>query len=130
VDSTDFFPTLCEAAGVPVPAELKIDGRSFWPQLRGEKGNPRPWMYCWYAPNQGRIDVPREFAATQQYKLYHTGGFFDYRRDPKEEKPLDVKALDVQAAAAHKVLQATLAQYQNARPAKYAQPNKEQKKPE
>ncbi|MDD4873285.1 MAG: sulfatase-like hydrolase/transferase, partial [Kiritimatiellae bacterium] len=39
VDSTDFLPTICEAAGVPVPAELKIDGRSFLPQVRGEKGN-------------------------------------------------------------------------------------------
>src|SRR5439155_5604908 len=44
VDSTDFLPTLCEAAGVPVPMDLKIDGRSFLSQLRGQKGNPREWM--------------------------------------------------------------------------------------
>jgi arylsulfatase A len=46
VDSTDFLPTLCEAAGAPLPEGLKIDGRSFWPQLKGEKGTPRDWRYC------------------------------------------------------------------------------------
>jgi arylsulfatase A len=44
VDTTDFLPTLCEAAGVAVPAEMKVDGRSFLPQLRGEKGTPREWI--------------------------------------------------------------------------------------
>ena len=40
IDATDFLPTICDATATPVPAELKIDGRSFLPQLRG-KGNPR-----------------------------------------------------------------------------------------
>jgi arylsulfatase A len=44
IDATDFLPTICEATGVPVPAELKMDGRSFLPQLRGEKGSPREWL--------------------------------------------------------------------------------------
>ena len=39
IDSTDFLPTICEAAGVKVPASLKIDGHSFWPQLMGEKAS-------------------------------------------------------------------------------------------
>jgi arylsulfatase A len=123
VDSTDFLPTLCEAAGVTVPAELKIDGRSFLPQLRGEKGTPREWIYCWYAPNQGqRIDVPKELASTQRYKLYRTGAFFDYGSDPKEEKPLDVKSLDGEAAAARQKLQEALDRYKDARPARFPQP--------
>jgi len=42
----DFLPTICEATGVPVPAELKIDGRSFLAQLRGEQGHPRDWLYA------------------------------------------------------------------------------------
>jgi arylsulfatase A len=122
VDSTDFLPTLCQAGGSAIPAELKIDGRSFLPQLRAEKGSPREWMYCWYAPNQGKIDVPREFAATQRYKLYRNGNFFDYERDPKETKALDLESLDAEAAAVRKKLQEVLDQYRDARPARYAKP--------
>ena len=46
VDFTDFFPTLVEAAGVELPEGLAIDGYSFLPQLRGEKGRPREWIFC------------------------------------------------------------------------------------
>lgn len=122
IDSTDFLPTICEAGGATVPAELKIDGHSFLPQLRGEKGSPREWMYCWYAPNQGKKeDMPREFAATTKFKLYAGGSFYDYENDPNETKLLDVKALDPEAAAAHKKLTAALEQYKNARPANLGQ---------
>jgi hypothetical protein len=48
IGPTDFLPTLCKAASVSIPADVKIDGRSFLPQLRGEKGNPREWLYGWY----------------------------------------------------------------------------------
>ena len=44
IDATDFLPTICEAAGISVPADLKIDGRSFLPQIRGERGQPREWL--------------------------------------------------------------------------------------
>ena len=49
VDFSDFLPTICKTAGITVPAELKIDGRSFFPQLKGRKGNPKDWIYCWYS---------------------------------------------------------------------------------
>jgi hypothetical protein len=29
-------------------AKLKVDGRSFHPQLRGKTGNLREWTYCLY----------------------------------------------------------------------------------
>jgi arylsulfatase A len=35
IASTDFLPTLCAVAGVPLPASLPPDGRSFLPQLMG-----------------------------------------------------------------------------------------------
>jgi arylsulfatase A len=121
VDSTDFLPTLCAAAGAAVPNDLPVDGHSFLPQLRGEKGQPRDWTYCWYAPNQnGRVDVPREFAADRRYKLYRGGEFYDYAADPQEKKPLDPKSLPAEAAAARSMLQAALDKYKNARPAKLA----------
>ncbi|GAG03110.1 unnamed protein product, partial [marine sediment metagenome] len=49
VDFSDVLPTLCEAAGVAVPGELGVDGRSFLPQVKGREGNPRKWIYCWYS---------------------------------------------------------------------------------
>jgi arylsulfatase A len=39
IDSTDFLPTVCAAAGIDIPADWKVDGRSFLPQLRGEQGS-------------------------------------------------------------------------------------------
>ncbi|MHC4745049.1 MAG: sulfatase-like hydrolase/transferase, partial [Planctomycetota bacterium] len=75
VDFSDFLPTLCECAGINVPERLNIDGRSFMPQLRGLKGNPREWIYCWYARNGG--PTGKEFTRNQRYKLYRTGKFYD-----------------------------------------------------
>lgn len=46
VDFTDFLPTLAEAAGAALPDGVTIDGRSFLPQLRGEEGQPREWVFC------------------------------------------------------------------------------------
>jgi arylsulfatase A len=116
VDSTDFLPTLCEAAGGKVPAELKIDGRSFLPQLRGEKGHPRDWFYCWYARDGGAA-AKYEFAATQRYKLYRRGEFYDYSVDRDEQKKLGAHELPPEAAAAYRMLQGALDQFKDARPA-------------
>ncbi|QTN32711.1 sulfatase-like hydrolase/transferase [Akkermansiaceae bacterium] len=44
IDFSDMLPTLCEIGGAPLPAG-KIHGRSFMPQLLGEAGNPRDWVY-------------------------------------------------------------------------------------
>ena len=121
VDSTDFLPTVCEAAGVTVPAELKIDGRSFLPQVRGEKGNPRDWYYSWYAPKKDQ-GIIAEFAATQDFKLSRTGVFYDLRKDIEEKNPLNVAALAGEAAASAKVLQGALDRYNDARPAAIAMP--------
>jgi len=119
VDSTDFLPTVCEAAGVTVPAELKIDGRSFLPQVRGKKGQPRDWYYSWYAP---RDEFIAEFAATRDFKLSRNGEFYDLRKDIEEKQPLKVEALEGEAAAAAKLLQGALDRYKNARPASMAKP--------
>ena len=113
VDSTDFFPTICEAAGVPVPTML--DGQSFLPQLRGEPGTPRDWRYCWY-PGKGKLAKQSEFAADKRYKLYQTGQFFDVIEDPREKAPLRVADLSSPAATAAKKLQDALDQYADIRP--------------
>ena len=60
-----------------------IDGHSFWPQLSGEKGEPRQWIYTWYA--EEGVPPIREFVATKDYKLYRNGRFFDLKKDPFED---------------------------------------------
>ncbi len=119
VGPVDFLPTLCEVGGATVPAALKIDGRSFLPQLRGEKGQPREWLYSWYA-RDGGVKPQWEYAMSTSYKLYRDGAFFDLSADPFEEKPLKVGGLSGRAAAAAKTLQAALDRYTHARPAEVA----------
>jgi len=121
VDSTDFLPTVCEAAGVAVPPQLKIDGRSFLPQVLGQKGAPRDWYYSWYAPKKDD-GIIAEFAATSDFKLSRTGDFYDLRSDIEEKKPLPVSSLSGEAAAAAKVLQTALDRYKDARPPEMAMP--------
>lgn len=114
VDFSDFLPTLCECAGVPVPQKLSIDGRSFLLQLKGEKGHPREWIYCWFS-RDGDSSKAKEFARNQRYKLYRTGEFYDISNDKLEKNPLDEKNLDEQAMKVRKVLKIALDQYSNAR---------------
>lgn len=114
VDTTDFLPTLLEAAGGPLPA---VDGRSFLSRLRGRPGQPREWIYSWYSPRQSTNMTVREFAFNQRFKLYRTGEFFDLEQDPSEIRPLSRDGLKGDAVAAVKLLQGALDQFRNARPA-------------
>jgi arylsulfatase A len=116
VDSTDFLPTLLQAAGVTTPAGLQLDGRTFLPQILGAEGQPRDWIYSWYSPRQTADMTVREFAFNQRYKLYRSGEFFDLTRDSEERRPVAVTSLDGEAATAAKMLQGALDQFKDARP--------------
>jgi arylsulfatase A len=115
ISSADFLPTVCAAADVPVPAN--VDGVSFLPQLRGEKGTPREWLYCWYSPRQSADMTVREFAFTRDAKLYRDGRFFDLAADPEEKNATAAATLQGAAAGAAKKLQTVLDQFKDARPA-------------
>ena len=123
IDATDFLPTICEAAAVRVPADLKIDGRSFLPQLRGEKGTPREWLYSWYNPSGGP-KAQAEFAHDANFKLYTDGRFFAVQKDDLEKSPLADSALDADARAAKTKLQAALKQFEGARPEAFVKQSK------
>jgi arylsulfatase A len=102
VDSTDFIPTFAELAGAPLPQGKVLDGRSFAPQVRGEKGQPREWVFLqlakqWYTRNAG-------------WKLTQAGELFDMSGAPWEEKPVPADTKDPAALAARKQLQAALDQ--------------------
>jgi arylsulfatase A len=123
VDMTDFLPTICQAAGVTIPDSLKIDGHSFLPQLRGEPGQPRDWIYSFWAPlrptqtakvgKRGAV----EQAFDHDYKLYSIGEFYDLRKDAAEKHPLKVGELTGEAAERAGKLQGVLDQFADARPA-------------
>lgn len=110
VDFTDMLPTICEAAGIPIPSELDLDGRSFLPLLRGEKMATRSWIYSWYSRN-GELEKARVFARNQRYKLYDTGEFYDVPADYLEENPLAADSLDADQSQVFAELKAVLDQY-------------------
>lgn len=100
VDFSDFFPTFAEVAGAKLPQHMKLDGHSFAPQLRGEKGKPRDWVYVqlhnnWYVRNAG-------------WKLNQAGELFDMSDAPFVEKLIAVDGQSKAAKAAREKLQKTL----------------------
>lgn len=115
ISSVDFLPTICEAAGIAVPEG--IDGVSFLPQLRGEIGTPREWLYTWYSPRIQPDVTVKECVFDQQYKLYRTGEVFDLSRDPFEQRVLPRDRLSPDATSAIARLQGVLDQFNDARPA-------------
>ena len=100
IDFSDVLPTLVAAAGKSLPEDLVCDGVSFLPQLKGEKGNPRKHIYCFYDPvwsnNVNRFRG--RFARNKQFKYYATGKVYDVNKDPLEQSPLNVDGLDASSS--------------------------------
>ncbi|MFQ5749062.1 MAG: sulfatase-like hydrolase/transferase [Planctomycetota bacterium] len=80
VDLSDFLPTLAAFGGAPLPEGVTLDGRSFAPQLRGEKGRPREWVFC----QAGE----KRFLRGPRFKLHNDGRFYDVEADPGEKTDL------------------------------------------
>ncbi|MDB6003333.1 MAG: hypothetical protein JWR15_320 [Prosthecobacter sp.] len=102
IDFTDVLPTFAELAGATVPASPALDGRSFAPQIRGERGTPREWVYVqhntaheWYVLENG-------------WKLTHAGDLYDMADAPFAEKLVSAGETNDTAQAARVRLQATL----------------------
>ncbi|MFB6248653.1 MAG: sulfatase-like hydrolase/transferase [Salinibacter sp.] len=107
---SDVLPTLAAFAGAELPDE-PIDGRSFAPQLRGEPGTPREWLfsYYWPKPVQEPDEFPdRRFAWTQNYKLYGDGRLYRMADDPRTTEPIELGAGDAEARAARRTLREAL----------------------
>ena len=117
IDSTDFLPTICEAAGAKVPASL-TDRRPQLPAAAHGRKGPAARMDLHVVLQERRAAVPRVRDRHKQYKLYRNGRFFDLRNDPFEDQPpqalADLNGAEAEAAAK---LKAVLAQYADARPA-------------
>src|SRR5262245_27048634 len=101
IDFSNLLPTFAEAAGAALPANVKFDGRSFLPQIRGEKGNPRESIFVqlgagWYARDDG-------------WKMNEKGELFSMKNSPFVEEPVSADSKDPAAQAARKRLAAVLA---------------------
>lgn len=91
VDSTDFLPTIMEAAKRPASKKIKLDGISFYSQLFGHSNQIRPWVFCHYDPRPGwDKDQFRKirFARDKRYKLYGDGKLYDVKKDKLEQNPI------------------------------------------
>ena len=111
IDFSDFMPTLAEAVGARIPERLAMDGRSFLPQLRGEQGAPREWVFCHYDPQVPYADFSEHagrFARDQRYKLYSDGRLFDVTADRLEERDIESGRGSPAVEAARRRLQAVL----------------------
>lgn len=104
VDLSDFLPTLVQLGGGRLPQGEPFDGRSFLPQLRGEAGQPREWVYYQSDPEYGVDRAVR----TKEWKLLASGALYHMSEDPWEERPLPAGAGPQGADQARERLQALL----------------------
>jgi len=100
VDFSDMYATFADLAGAGLPRNLTVDGQSFAPQLRGQAGKPREWVYVqlgnkWYV-------------RSQEWKLTQSGALFDMKDAPFTEKPVSADTTDANARAGREKLQKVL----------------------
>jgi len=95
VQNIDIAPTLLDAAGAPAPGGAAMDGKSFWPFLRGETIPWRDHILYEYHWEWNFPATPTLFAIrTERYKyIYYHGvwdqdGFYDLQTDPRERHNL------------------------------------------
>jgi arylsulfatase A len=102
ISFADPLATFVDLAGAKLPADMKFDGRSIAPQLRGEKGQPREWAYVqlgnkWFVRNPG-------------FKMNEKGDLFDMSDAPFVEKPVPPDAATESSKTARLRLTAILAE--------------------
>ncbi len=96
IDFTDFLPTLAELSGADFPQNVIIDGKSFASQIKGQRGNPREWIYNQWDGNA--------WIRTKRWKLYKNGDLFNMENDPFEKAPIKSGSDTKVSAEARKLL--------------------------
>ena len=119
-DFSDFFATFAELGGAKLPAGVTLDSRSFAPQLKGQPGAPRDWVY---------VELNgKSYARNARYKLARRGDLFDLSAAPFKEIPVASDTRVPEAVAARAQLQAVLDQHPTAAGTAAGTPNKAAKK--
>ena len=95
-DVSDFFATFTDVAGGKLPDGIPIDSHSFAPQVKGQKGQPREWVY---------VELNgKSYVREARYKLTNSGELFDLKDAPFKEIPVPAATTDAGAIAARKRL--------------------------
>ncbi len=103
VDFSDFFATFAELAGAKLPEGVTLDSHSFAPQICGQKGSPRQWIY---------VELNgRSYVRDARFKLTGGSELFDLAEAPFKEIAVAKDTSDAAAVAARKRLQAVLDQH-------------------
>lgn len=112
IDFTDFYTTFADIASLNLTDKDPIDGRSFLPQLQGETGKPREWVFWHYQPYWGKVGKYKgaQFVRNQEYKLYRNGGMYHIPSDIHETKNLLLKELNTSVIFTKTNLQKVLEQ--------------------
>ncbi len=100
IDFSDYVPTFAALAGAKLPENVMIDGQSFLPQIKGQKGTPREWAYVQLA----RMWYLRDM----NWKLNEKGELYDMSGAPFEERLVPADSTDPVALAERAKLQAAL----------------------
>ena len=109
VTSVDYFPTVCEAAGVPLPNDRPIDGESIMPLL-AQAGTLRRDAIFWHFPHYRGGVVPYSIIRAgdwklikrydgKTYELYNLKDDLSETTDLAEKQPDVVKRLDARLLA-------------------------------
>lgn len=101
IDSTDLLATFSGLTENPLPTGTVFDGHSFAPQLLGQTGHPREWIFnqlaaMWYVRDA-------------RWKLNQLGELYDMIEAPFVEKMVPAGSSDPAATAARSRLAAVLA---------------------
>lgn len=99
IDFSDVLPTLCALTGAEPPKGVLLDGVSFAPQLRGQAGKPREWVFSQLGKNR--------YVRDPRWKLHGDGRLYDMDQDFFEKNDL-AASQDPAALAARKRLQPVL----------------------
>ena len=112
IDFTDFYATFTEVSSSKTTDKDPVDGRSFLPQLQGEKGNSRDWVFWHYQPYWGYPEKYKgsKFTRNQEYKLYSSGEMYHIPSDIHEHKNLLLKKMSGSVKKVKKELQKVLDQ--------------------
>jgi len=103
VDFSDFFATVAELGHARLPEGVTLDSHSFAPQIRGERGTPREWVY---------VELNgRSYARDARFKLTRGGELFDLSEAPYKEIPVAGDTTDSAAVASRKVLRSVLEEH-------------------
>jgi len=101
IDFSDMYATFADVAGATMPKDLTFDSHSFAPQLHGQPGKPREWIYVQLGA--------KWYVRSPKWKLTREGDLFDMSDAPFVEKPVASDSHVPDARAGREHLQKVLA---------------------